>query len=125
MFIEQKATEAKPDIGRDFQQQERRMPDALQVNEMELSKKYESNASPGFIAENGKQQDRHDRPLAREIERPRAHQRQRQPEKAGPKGDLFGIGECQSLQRVVDGHSESAQIDPDEQDEQEIDQHGP
>ena len=77
MLVEQKAAKAKPDIGGDFQKQQWRMPNALQVHEVPLPKKDESNAGPGFIAEDGKQQNRHDRPLAREVERPYADQRQR------------------------------------------------
>src|SRR6266700_414230 len=107
MLVEQKAAEAEPQIGGNFQKQQWRMPNAPQVCQVTVPKKYEANANPRFIPEDGEQKDRHARPLAREVERPGAHQRQGQPEEAGPEGDFLRIGAFHLLERVVDGHPQS------------------
>src|ERR1700694_678932 len=80
VLVKEKTAEPEPDIGGDFQKQQWRMPNALQVGQVTVSEEHEANASPGFIHEDGKQQERHDRPLPREVERPCAHQRQGQSE---------------------------------------------
>jgi hypothetical protein len=54
MLVEQKAAEAEPDIGGDFQKQQWCMPNALQVGQVTVSEKHEANAHPGFITENDK-----------------------------------------------------------------------